>query len=318
MRKRILFICGSMNQTTMLYKISKHLKDDYDCYFTAYYADGIIRKMADWGLLDNTILAGQFRANTEKFFRDKDLAVDYRGEQNNYELTVTASDLIVPKNTAGRPMVLVQEGMMVPANWMYYLVRYSGLPRVLANTTMTGLSHAYEKFCVASDGFKRLFVDKGIPADKIQVTGIPNFDNARQYLDNDFPHQDYVLAAFSSLREVFLYENRKAFIEKTLEIANGRPIIFKLHPNENKERAIREVEQYAPGHLIYPDGNTNHMIANCSALVTKFSSVLMVALALDKPVYCDLDPAFVKSLKPVQNGGTSAEVIADVCRGYLE
>ncbi|MEM9921882.1 MAG: CDP-glycerol glycerophosphotransferase family protein, partial [Bacteroidota bacterium] len=179
------------------------------------------------------------------------------------------------------------------------------------------LSHCYVKFCVASEGFKELFVAKGISPNKIVATGIPNFDNAQAYKKNDFPQKGYVLAATSCLRETFKYENRRKFIQKALKVADGRQLIFKLHPNEQHDRAIREIEQYAPGCEIYTKGNIQHMIANCSALITKYSSVLMVALGLDKPVYSDLPDSLLQKMRPIQNKGRSANNIAAVCRSYL-
>jgi hypothetical protein len=191
------------------------------------------------------------------------------------------------------------------------------LPRYLGNTAMTGLSHAYQRFCVASEGFKELFVRKGIAPEKITVTGIPNFDDLDKYRQNDFPFQNYVLGATSWLRESGQFEDRKAFIFKTLDIAGGRQLIFKLHPNENHQRARREIERFAPEALIFQSGNTNHMIANCNALVTKYSSVLMTALGLGKQVFSDVDENYLQKLTPVQNGGRSAERIAEICRHYL-
>lgn len=55
MAENILFICGSLNQTTMLHKIAQHLSE-YNCYFTPYYADGIEHLAAQAGLLDFTVL----------------------------------------------------------------------------------------------------------------------------------------------------------------------------------------------------------------------------------------------------------------------
>jgi hypothetical protein len=40
MRKRVLFICGSINQTTQMHQIASELPE-YDHYFTPYYADRI-------------------------------------------------------------------------------------------------------------------------------------------------------------------------------------------------------------------------------------------------------------------------------------
>lgn len=318
-QKKILFICGTMNQTTMMYQVAQNLME-YDQYFTAYYGDAEQDWAARKGLVDFSILAGKFKRDTENFIREKGLQMDYRGEGHDYDLVVTCSDLIVPKNIRDKQIVLVQEGMMVPDNWITKLVKTFNLPRYLANTSMTGLSLAYEKFCVASEGFADFFVKKGIPRERIAVTGMPNFDDVLKCRNNDFPHRDYVLAATSANRESYVYENRKKSILKAKRIAEelGKPLLFKTHPNENQERAVREFEQYAPGSIIYTSGNTNEMIANCAALVTRFSSVLLVASALDKPVYSELDTDFVKSLKPVQNGGTSAVAIADICRKYLK
>ena len=93
--------------------------------------------------------------------------------------------------------------------------------------------------------------------------------------------------------------------------------MFKLHPRENHERARWEIARYAPEAMIFHAGNTNHMIANCEAMVTKYSSVLLTALGLGKPVHSDVDAAFLEKLTPVQNGGKSAERIAGICREYL-
>ena len=40
MRKKVLFICGSLNQTTQMYKIAQELPE-LEHYFTPHYHDGI-------------------------------------------------------------------------------------------------------------------------------------------------------------------------------------------------------------------------------------------------------------------------------------
>lgn len=315
-RRRILFIGGSLNQTTMLHAVARQLAE-HECVFTPYYADGLMRRAAAQGWLDFTILGGQARRRTLAYLAQHGLMCDERGAGGRYDLAVTGSDLIVPDGLRGRPLVLVQEGMTDPENWRYALVRRLGLPRFLANTSMTGLSHAYARFCVASEGYRDLFVRKGVRPATLVVTGLPNFDNARAALDNDFPHRGYVLAATSCLRETFKPEDRRGFIRKALRVADGRPLLFKLHPNEREARARCEIEREAPGAMVFAEGDTDHMIANADALVTRYSSVVYIAVALGKVVHCDLDPALLLRLLPVQNGGTSARHIADVCRECL-
>ena len=315
-RRKVLLIGGSLNQTMMMHQIAQHL-EQCDCFFSPFYADGLVRRLAEGGVLDFTILGGQAKRRTEAYLSQHSLPIDYRGTARDYDLVVTGTDLIVPRNVSGKRLILVQEGMMEPENGAYRLVRALRLPRFLANTSMTGLSHAYTAFCVASEGFRDLFVRKGVDPGKLIVTGIPNFDNCAAFLDNDFPHHGYVLAATSCFREVLRYEDRPGFIRKALRVAHGRQLIFKLHPNERVERATREIEALAPEATIFADGNTNHMISNCDALVTRYSSVMFVAAALQKQVYADLDGATLERLTPVQNGGRSAQHIAEVCLHYL-
>ena len=124
--------------------------------------------------------------------------------------------------------------------------------------------------------------------------------------------------ATSDTRETFKYENRKRFILEAVRLAAGRPLIFKLHPNEWVERATTEIERWAPGALVYASGNTNHMVANCDMLITKFSSVVYVGLALGKEVISYFDINELRDLMPIQNGGQSAAAIADVCRRHMQ
>jgi len=207
--------------------------------------------------------------------------------------------------------------MTDPDSWKTYMVKWLKLPRMLANTSMSGLSNGYLKFCVASEGWKQHFISKGCEPDKLVVTGIPNFDDVDRYRNNDFPYKDYVLVTTSHLRETYKYENRRDFIQKAVQLTKGRPLIFKLHPNENRKRAVREIKKYAPDSLIFTDGNTNHMIANCELLITRYSSVLLVALALGKEIVSDLDETALQAFTPLQNQGKSGERIADVCRSLI-
>jgi hypothetical protein len=317
-KKRILFIGGSVNQTSMGHQVAQHLQKDFDCVFTPYYCDGILKWAADRKWLDFTVIGGQMRRQTEAYLERNNLPVDYGGRQNNYDLVVSGSDLLVQRNVRDTQYVLIQEGMTDPENLMYHLVRWFRLPRFLASTSTNGLSNAYQRFCVASEGYRGLFVRKGVDPNKIVVTGIPNFDNAAQYLHNDFPYHHHALVATSDARETFKWDNRKRFIRRALDIADGRTVLFKLHPNEDSQRACREIKALAPQAIVFEEGNVNHMIANCDVLITQYSSVVYIGLALGKEVHSYFDRNQLKRLLPIQNGGTSALNIAQVCRGLLQ
>ena len=316
-RKKILFICGSHNQTTMMHQISMHL-GDHDLWFTPFYVDGVLGRLQRRGLLDFTIAGHKHRAAAFAYMQQHDLQIDDQGMSRQYDLVVTCSDLIVPKNIRKTPIVLVQEGMTDPENVFFYLSKYLGLPRYLASTSTTGLSDMYDRFCVASPGYRDLFVRKGIDPDKVVVTGIPNYDNCVEYRNRPFSHTDYVLVATSDARETFKYENRKAFLYDALDIACGRQLIVKLHPNEQIARAVDEIRRYAPDAIVYPTGDINAMIAHCDALVTKYSTVVYVGLALNKEVHSAFPIDELRALTPLQNGGRSAGNIATVCMEAID
>lgn len=317
-KKKVLLVGGSLNQTKMCHTVARYLQEEYDCFFTPYYAEGLMHLMAQRGWLDFCVLGGRFRRQTEAYLRDHQLPVDYRGRRHDYDLIVTTSDLIVPQNLHGKKVVLIQEGMTDPENWLYYLVKWLRLPRWLASTSTNGLSDAYDYFCVASSGYRHFFARKGVRPEKIVVTGIPNFDNVAQYLQNDFPYRDFVLVATSDARETFKFDNRQKFIHQALRIANGRPLIFKLHPNERADRARREILAAAPHALVLSEGCAEEMVANCATLVCQYSTLAYVGILLGKEVHSYFDLEMLHRLAPLQNGGTSGAHIAQVCRGLLE
>ena len=291
---------------------------EYDQYFSSFFSDGLLGSASERGLLEFTIMGRKRSERTLDYLRINQLKLDIGGFAHAYDLVVTCTDLIVPKHIRRKKIVLVQEGMTEPETILYHLARnFQWIPRWIAGTATTGLSDAYEKFCVASEGYRDLFIRKGVSPAKLEVTSIPNFDNCAKYLRNDFGHRDYVLVCTSDNRETFIYENRVKNIRKYLEIADGRQLLFKLHPNENIARATREIERYAPDSLVFSEGKTEEMIANSVMLIAQFSSTIFVGSALNKIVHCGLSPEELQSLTPLQNNSAAIK-IADVCRQVIE
>ena len=300
-----------------MHQIASELPE-YDAFFTPYYCDGFLDVIRKARLLDWTILGDKWKARSLGYFNKHGLRVDYQGQKQNYDLVVTCQDLIIPKSILGRKIILVQEGMTDPETILFNVVRtFPFIPRWIAGTATTGLSDKYDRFCVASEGYRGLFIRKGVRAGKIEVTGIPNFDNCRRFVENNFPYKHFVLVCTSDQRETFAFENRRKFIRKAVEIAGGRQLIFKLHPNENAERAAREINRYAPGSFIFTTGSAEKMVANCDVLITRYSSTVYIGLALGKEVYSDFDLEELKRLLPLQND-SAASNIANVCRELLE
>jgi hypothetical protein len=321
MRKKILFITGSMNQTWQMHAISKHLPE-YDCWFSQFFTDSPVYNwlIKHTPIARKTIFSGQFKENSERYLRAHNLQIDYQAKKNKYDLVVYCSDLHIPKRLQQNKIVWVQEGMTDKFTLLSRLVRALKIsPMFAGGTSLNGSSNICNVYCAGSEGYKQQFIKLGTDANKIIVTGIPNYDDIERFLDNDFPYKDYVLVATTDMRETFRIENRPAFIRKAVKIANGRKLLFKLHPNEKFERAEAEIRKYAPaGTLIYRTGNTNHMIANCSELITQYSTVVYVGLALGKKVHSYFKLDELKRLAPLQNEGASALNIANICKGFLQ
>jgi hypothetical protein len=314
--KSILFIGGSLNQTSQMHRIAEQL-GEHRAAFSPYYCDPPLDWARRAGLLEFSTLGEKLRRRCLDYLTAHGLTIDVGGRRGPYDLVLTSSDLVVPRNIRRGPVVLVQEGILDPDSFGLRLWRRAPfLPLWIGGTSTTGLSHAYDRFCVASEGYRDLFVRNGAPRERVVVTGIPNFDDCRRYYENDFPHRDFVLVCTSDTRETFKPDNRTAFIRRCLEVAAGRLLIFKLHPNENARRATAEINRLAPQALVYAKGSAEEMIANCSVLITQWSSTVFVGLALGKEVHSFHDLAEVRRLVPDQHG-EAARRIAGVCRELL-
>jgi hypothetical protein len=315
--KKILFICGSLNQTTQMHQISKEL-GGYEHRFTPFYGGRVVDAMRRLGLIEITIGGNKRRGWCLDYLRDHGLAIDVEGRQNDYDLVVNCTDMTDQPNIRDKKMVVVQEGILDPETWVYDLVtRLKFLPRWFAGTSTTGLSFAYDRLCVASEGYRQHFLSKGIAPEKVVVTGIPNFDDCKRYCENDFPYRGYVLVCTSDTRETFKPDDRPALIRKALRIAAGRQLIFKLHPNEKEHARRKEILALAPQALVFQKGSAEEMIANADVVITQWSSTVFVGLALGKEVYSNFPMEELVRLCPVQNGGASARNIANVCREVL-
>ena len=326
-RKKALFLIGSPNQTTQMHQIAQLLDDEFEPYFSQLYYDGWQRpfyRFLLWtGGLDKTIVTGKIKAKADTYLAGHGLKNDFEARvfHNTYDLIVCCSDVVVPwPLMRTTKTVFVQEGMTDPLTfWARLVKRFTRFPILAIGTALNGMNNCCDIYCVASEGYREHFGRVGVAAGKLVVTGIPNFDHLEQARHNDFPHHGYVLVATSDLRETFTPENRPKFIRECARIAAGRPLAFKLHPNEELPRAVDEIKAHAPpGTLIFTEGNTDHLIANCVELITQYSTVVYVGLALGKPVHSYFDLDDLRRKLPWQNGGTSARRIAAICRGFSQ
>ena len=96
-KKKILFIIGSLNQTTQMHQIADKLLD-YDVYFSQLFSNNpFINLAVKLGLLNSTVLSGTFKISSEKYLADNKLANDYaikQFENNLFKLDIIGSEKI--------------------------------------------------------------------------------------------------------------------------------------------------------------------------------------------------------------------------------
>ena len=303
-----------------MHLISEHLKGEYDCWFSQFHPDYFFEYWPlKWGLLENSIMSGHFKQKADNYLLEHGLKNDYRAQLNNYEMTVFCTDMIVQRKLRKGKTIFVQEGMVDAMTPPSRFIKFFRLPQYLSlNTSLNGATNRCDIYCVGSEGYRNFFAGKGTDKQKITVTGIPNFDDIPRFLQNDFAYRDYLLICTSDIRECFGKEDRMGFLETCKQQVNGRDVIFKLHPNEIKLRAESEIRQvFGESVTINQEGNANHMVANCSELITQWSTLAYVGIVLGKKVQSFFNVEELKRLTPIQNGGTSAKNIARLCDAYM-
>jgi hypothetical protein len=322
-RKKIICLVGSLNQTKQLHLISNYLKDDYDIYFTQLFGDGMFLKMvAESGIVDNTVFGrnSSFTLNSRDYIESNNLNYDYRANSRgiNYDLALLSTDMIVPKEFRKIKTIWVQEGMIDKLGSMSRLVKKVGLPEFFTgDTSLNGTSNRADIYCSMSFGYKDYFSQWGTKKEKILVTGVPNFDNIDEFKNDSYHESGFILIATSDIRELGGNENRTDFFEKCVKIANGRKVIYKPHPNESRERVTKELMQVIPNAEIIYKPILDTLIAHCDTLITQWSSSVYVGLVLGKTVYSYFPMEELEAKKPIQNGGKSAEIIANIAREFI-
>jgi hypothetical protein len=314
----VLFILGNHNHNTMLDQIARELPE-CETWFTPYYCDDwtVLDVLRRIGALEFVALGHEFRRECLAYCKQRGLRVDVGGRRGPYDLVVTCSDLVVPENVRQSRLVGVQEGMIDPQLFLYRVrERLTFLPRWAAGTACTGLSGYYDRYCLASEGYRDDFIRRGAPAHRLVVTGLPNFDDLASFHRPGHWIEGRVLACTSDGRETFRRDDRKAFIEWAVDIAKGRPLVFKFHPNEKMKRAIAEVQRWAPGATWVTDGKGEELAANCEVLITEWSTLAFTGIVrgIETHSYRDMDE--MRKLVPLQHG-RGAHNIAQVCRELL-
>lgn len=322
-KKKIICVVGSLNQTKQLHRISQYLQEDFDIYFTQIYGDGLFyRVVAESGIMDNTVLGkdSSFTKLSREYILDHQLQYDYRAQSKNnqYDLALLSTDMIVPKSLRKIKSIWVQEGMIDPIKASGILIKKLGLPTYFtSDTSLNGTSNKADIYCAMSSGYKDYFSKWGTNRNKIILTGVPNFDDIASFAHEPYSKSGFVLIATSDIRELGGNDNRVNFFNKCKTIAEGKKVIYKPHPNENLIRVTREIKMVIPDVEIITKPILDTLIAHCDTFITQWSSSAYVGLVMGKKVFSYFPIEELEAKKPIQNGGRSAEIIAQIAREFI-
>ena len=143
---RVLFICGSPNQTGQMVQVAEALPE-VEAWFTSLLLGRLIHlAMVKGDILEQCDQRPQAPRHLRRRAERQRAAIDLGAERNEYDLWVCPNDAVVPPGSAETPWVLVQEGIMEQPNWRTWVWRYTRLmPRPLATTAVFGLSKALRR-----------------------------------------------------------------------------------------------------------------------------------------------------------------------------
>src|SRR5689334_22176059 len=105
-KKKILFICGSINQTTQMHQIAREMPE-YEHVYTPYYGNADYRAVRWLGLLEFTIGGHRLRKRCLDYLEHHHLPIDLDGQSGDWDLVFHCSDLVWPENITGKKIILV-------------------------------------------------------------------------------------------------------------------------------------------------------------------------------------------------------------------
>lgn len=85
---------------------------EYESWFAPFYCDPPLARLAQSRVFAHTLVGTQTKLSCIEYLCAHDLLIDMRGQNNDYDLVVTCSDLVIPRNLRSSKILVVQEGMV--------------------------------------------------------------------------------------------------------------------------------------------------------------------------------------------------------------
>lgn len=137
-----------------------------------------------------------------------------------------------------------------------------------------------DKICVMHQMIKEKFIKRGIPKNKINVTGQPAFDGLLQITGDDVQKKKDIL--FASQNTPYL----KLIINELLKIDGSKRfngITIKLHPSQSYSD-YQYIEDISDIKVVNGLANIHPLILSHRVILTEFSTVGLEAVLLNRPL----------------------------------
>jgi hypothetical protein len=195
--------------------------------------------------------------------------------------------------------VMPQSGLL--QQLAFSMTRKRGIP-VLAcsaawetNTTVAFRTHLHaDRLAASGDKMRKIYLDSGLEPQRVVAAGLAHFD---RLFERDRPHdrqiligcgidpdKPYLVLATGLITEEDEEEMLVGVIEAVLKIRDMQ-LVVKVHPREQVEPYQAIVDRYnSPGLHVVKDVDLYALLGDCKILITRFSTVALEAMMIDKPV----------------------------------
>jgi len=297
-----LFIPSNENHVRMFYSILEHLQG-YNVLFLSqgkYKNEGAEKTLAELGIKFTKF--DQYEKNNPEFvIKKENIGVVVIGNDSD----VIPQWFINYSNKARIPTILIQDGVMVsiktndPSFLEHLRFRLQNFhPNLLALSARLTASKQYKKLTLGMGGCTQIhvwgktsqsyFIDKGIDANSIVITGNPKLDGMKNVKQSKNLGEKIILYAPTDLVRCNIIEPETmdkltTDLCSTVSSLENVKLIIKHHPREDSKFYIALPGRFG-SKIEISDKEICSLMGLSDVVITDLSSVAIEALAAKKPV----------------------------------
>jgi len=274
----------------------------------------VLKELIQDGRIDLTVIGYEFSKNVfdrngikYKELKDYGLSlnrVDELIDMERPDLVLTGTSM--PDSAIEKRLIMASmkkdiASLAVLDFWGIYWQKFSDVEK--------GIKFCYlpTRIAIMDDITRRTMIEEGFPEDILVVTGNPFFDDLIEF-GRSFSKEDrlevreelglyadafVIIYVSQPIEDAFGhslgYTEKTVFIDllealKKISDRDGRQILVKIHPRENKDSLMEIARRYDENIIFDQDYDTRRVVISSDLVVGMHSSVLVEALCLGKEV----------------------------------